>query len=199
MGARLQSQPGYPAYQPASYQLLRAVDFPSALDRVLAIYPAAQTTSQTPIQFNVRTPNVRMRTRVVLALVPTASTVDTNTAAVTTILDPAPNGKLWGAIVQRVADNTLRAVPTRNIEGTKAAPTPIPTDTGLWGWELEIETCGDNLQFIFTPPTAKLGNTVAAAWHVLVNYEAVQRLTDEEWQLMRQGGAIDCGAPVVLT
>lgn len=188
--------PGYPAYQPPQFQLLRAVDFPE-LDRSIAIYPAAQTVNAVSINVNVRTPNVRVRTRVVFALVPTASTVDTDTALNTTML--GGTGTLWGAIVQRVRDNTRKSVPVQDVAGTKAAPLAIPTNAGLWGYALEIETCGDDLQFIFSPPLAKAGNTVAGAWHVLVNYEAVQRLSDEEWQQMRQGGAIDVGAPVVLT
>lgn len=189
-------QPGYGLYQPASFQLLRAIDFPE-FDKVIATYPAAQTTAQPTIMVNVRTPNVRMRTRVCFVLVPVGSTVDVNTALNTAIL--GGTGTLWGSIVQRVRDNTPRSIPTRDVVGTKSAPQAIPTNTGLWGFEDEYETCGDNLQFLFVPPVAKAGNTSAAAWHVIVNYEAVQRLTDEEWQAMRQGGAIDVPNPVVLT
>jgi hypothetical protein len=192
-------QVGYPDYQPDSYQLLRGVEF-TALDKLIATYPAAATTAQPTITFHVRTPNVRMRTRVALVLVPVAdTTIDTDSALNTTILDAGFPGSVWGANVQQLHENTRKSVPTMNVAGTKAAPVSIPTDAGLWGWEGQWETAGDDLLFRFVPPRAKAGNTVAAAWHVVVSYEAVQRLSAEEWQQMRQLYSLDTQAVVVLS
>jgi hypothetical protein len=138
-----------------------------------------------------------MRTRVVLALVPLATDVDPNTAVNTAIIVGA--GTLWAAIRQRVQEDTPQPVPTRNLVGTKAAPVAVPTDPGLWGFEGEWETAGEELYFSFVPPNAKVGNTRGAAWHAIVYYEAVQRLSDEEWNQMRQGYALLTSPPVVLT
>jgi hypothetical protein len=191
-------KPGYLAYQPDSYQVLNS-ERDSSLDKILAAYPAAATTAQPLIVARVRTPNLRMRTRLCFALVPLADvTIDPNVALTTSILIAA-TGSLWLATRQRAQDNTRQSVPTRNLTGTKSPPLAIPTDPGLWGYEWEGETNGQEIYCSFKPPRAKVGNTVAAAWHLCVNYEAVQRLSAEEWNQMRQRYGIVVGEPVVLT
>lgn len=183
----MKGQPGYPDFLPASYQVL-GPEQDAALDRILAINPATQTTVHPAAKFFVRTPNVRCRTRVTVFLVPDSITTadDPDANVNTTII--AGTGTLW-VCERELGLGVVKQVPVDNVVGTGAAPLAIPTDTRLWGYSFEIETNGQELAGVFTPPNTAAAPTSSSKWHVSCRYESVQRLSDQEWnQFLGQYG-----------
>jgi hypothetical protein len=186
-------------FEPWTVQRVES-DVDWALDKVLCSYPAAQTVAaQAAIPVRVTTPNVRMRTRVSFVLTPTgASLIDVEASANTAILDPAAPGSLWVSLEQRLHSSGRKLVPVQDVVGTGGSPVPVPTNTRLWGVSFEIETAGDQLLCLFTPPQSKAGNTDTGEWHVVLAYEAVQRLSEEEWAEFRSKYSLTCPDPKVL-
>lgn len=175
-------KPGYPAFQPASYQVVGPEQDPS-LDKILCRAPAGETTDTPSIVFLVATPNVRMRTRVAISLEPVGTTVNVDAQAYTAVVAAAAD--LWVASKTLSRGPRVKAPPTRNIVGTAAAPLAIPTDTRLWGYEFELETAGELLRGYFVPPASDAGSP-GYTWRVQVRYEAVgARLSAEEWNQFR--------------
>lgn len=180
---RLQTQPGYLAYLPSSYQFL-GPEQDQLLDQIICSNPANAADNDGFAEFWVKTPNVRCRTRVSFVLEPNDVSVDPNTALNTVILDGT--GLLWAAEHERTRSGRPQMSPIRNVVGTGATPLAIPTDTRLWGFTFEVETNGQELYGQFTPPAIKDTPAAASLWHILVRYESVQRLSDEEWNQFKQ-------------
>jgi hypothetical protein len=184
------AKPGYPAFRPASYQVL-GPEQDRALDRVIVTNPGVQTTTTPAVSFRVRTPNVRCRTRVSLFLLPDTLTAgdDPKTQLNTTVIAGA--GTLWVAELDYSRSGVSSGAPTRNAVGTGAAPLAVPTDARLWGYSFEIETNGQELMGVFTPPNTAAAPASSSKWHLTVRYESVQRLTLEEWnQFLGQYGIV---------
>jgi hypothetical protein len=174
------NQPGYRAFLPGSYQVVGPGDVPD-LDKILCTGPAGATVNQPPIDFVVKTPNVRCRTRVAITLEPQgASAVDVDTQPYTTFADNGP-ATLWVAAKTISRGARRKSIPTRNVVGTGAAPLSIPTDARLWGYEFEIETAGEELHGRFVPPTTVGAPAEGYTWRVQARYESVVRLSDQEW------------------
>jgi hypothetical protein len=185
-GRDVGNQPGYLAYQPSSYQSWGPEDDQS-LDQLIAVMPkAAVAVDGVTGEFFVSTPNVRCRTRVALVLEPigTGGTFNTSANANTAILGGDP-GTLWICERERTRAGKPSPSPVRNVIGTGAAPIAVPTDDRLWGFALELETNGRDLYGRFVPPDVKADPTSASQWHVIVRYESVERLSNEEWQQFR--------------
>lgn len=182
------AKPGYMSYLPASYQVLRP-EQDSALTQILVTSEAEQQENGTIVEFFVKTPNVRCRTRVALVLEPdVTSEVDVRNDLNTVILDGT--GTLWVAELERTASGgAKRRSPVRNVVATGAAPLAVPTDARLWGYAFEVETNGQELYGQFNPAAIALDPAAASKWLVAVTYESVERLTDEEWnQFLGQYG-----------
>lgn len=177
-------KPGYPYYLPASYQVL-GPEQDQALDKVLATNPASAADNDGNVQFWVKTPNVRCRTRVAIVLEPDDVAVDPNNDPSTVILESSGGlpvgGSLWVAEKERTRNGRPQTSPVRNVVGTGATPLAIPTDPRLWGYVFEIETNGQELYGQFVPNPIKVDPASASKWHLVVRYESVVRLSDEEW------------------
>jgi hypothetical protein len=188
-------KPGYGSYLPGSYQLVGPRE-DQALSVVLAVAAAGATTNNPSIPFHVRTPNVRVRTRVVVVYEPIGSSVDVDSALYTAALASA--GSLWVALKTGTRSNRTKNPPTRDIVGTGASPLAVPTNTRLWGYDFEVETNGEELLGVFVPPDCAAGNP-GGQWTLAVFYESVERLSKEEWNQFVQGYGIEPLAPVALT
>lgn len=176
------NKPGYLAYLPGSYQVL-GPEQDQGLHKILATAPASASDNDGPVEFWVKTPNVRCRTRVAFVLEPDDVAVDPNAVANTVILDGT--GLLWVVEKERTRAGKPQTSPVRNVVGTGAAPLAIPTDTRLWGFVFELETNGQELYGQFTPPAIIETPASASKWNLIVRYESVERLSDEEWNQFR--------------
>jgi hypothetical protein len=184
-------KPGYPGFQPSSYQVI-GPDQEPALSRLIVTGPASATTVHPTVRFTVRTPNLRCRTRVSLTLEITDTPTNTSDADSGLVLATAAQqqaasaGTLW--IAQREYTKSGVVVPSvvANVVGTGNAPLAIPTDSQLWGYSVETETNGQELYGRFVPPDLGAGNVHTIRWCLAVRYESVNRLGDEEWNQLRQ-------------
>lgn len=177
-GRRVETQPGYPAYLPASYQFL-GPEQDQLLDQIIAINAGANVSPSGPALFWVKTPNVRCRTRVSLVLEPDDVDVNPNTTSTAGFI--STGGTLWVAEHERTRAGNPQVSPVRNVIGTSVAPQAIPTDPRLWGFVFEVETNGQELYGRFLPSPIPSEPLSATKWHLIVRYESVERLSDEEW------------------
>jgi hypothetical protein len=172
------SNPNTPSYQRVT--LLEDRN----LDQIIADIGDASTFATQFARFQVKVPDCRCRTRVVVAIGagPGAAIFDPNNAE-HTVLTNTQTATLWMALRTRIDDaGGARYTPTRNLVGTGLAPLAIPTDTRLWGWETEIETIGDDIWGVLQVT----GGAIASSpyqWHVQVGFNAVgSELTTDEWE-----------------
>jgi hypothetical protein len=187
-------KPNYLDWRPPNYQVL-GPEQEETLDRILVTYPDDQGTTMDPLptaRFWVRTPQVRCRVRVVVFAKPDQPAGVGNPTAADPDADPITDmyvanvsgelGLLWVAEHERGNGSGLKASPVRNVVGTAAAPLSIPTDARLWGYAFEVETNGTELYGEFTPPNNAVGGALCPSrWHVVVRYESVVPVSDEEW------------------
>ena len=104
---------------------------------------AGESTFSTMVR--VPTPDSRCRVKLSVSFVPA------NGANVADITGPTT---LWIAGCDYDQGGTGggggRTIPVTNVEGTKAAPTPIPSAAGLLGYSREFVTAADCLEAVFT-------------------------------------------------
>lgn len=178
----IDEKPGYLAYQPGSYQVL-GPEQDQLLDQILVVVPDSEEDNGTIVEFIVKTPNVRMRTRVSVVLEPDDVSVNPNTTSNGVICDG--KGTLWVCEKERTRAGRPQGSPVNNVVGTGAAPHAVPTDARLWGHSFELETNGQELYGQFNPPATVADPASAAKWHLIVRYEAVVPLSMEEWNQLR--------------
>lgn len=190
---------GYGNWLTPRYQTLGPSEDPS-LDRLIMIVgsgePEPFTTRNSP--FEVLTPDVKARTRIVLAIEPFPGTdIDQDEDPITDLLNDQ-RLRLWlnlRTAVRPQVGGTPRIPPTRNLAGTGTTPIAWPTDVRLWGWEMEIETAGQNIRGAVG--LDGLNSPVNGYFvHLIVRYNSVERLSDEEWKQFTSRAGIRRGAPV---
>lgn len=165
------------------------------LDRViLSVGNATAPSASCP--FELRAPDVKVRTRVVLAI------EQGNTGAAP--IDPVSAGPsgvvganafaLWLAGRQRLFASGFPFLlpPTRNLVGTAGSPLTIPTDARLWGFEVEFETAGEEIYGVLSVSDAAPA-TRPYRWHLITNFESVDMLTPAEWQKITERAGITRG------
>lgn len=122
------------------------------------------------IFFNVPMPDSRMRVKISVLFkfsgAPSAGPAATLWLAETDLDESGAQGDL---------------VPLTNIEGTSAAPTAIPADTGLLGYSREFISAADNIQGRLTIPA----NGATGYWVLQTRYQPFSvSFSSEEWGLI---------------
>ncbi len=177
------------------------------LDKVLFAATAINLTVNQDARFVVRTPSVRCNLRLALLVAMAKATSN----------DPAGSGlaplSFDNATGYALATNQLwickRAhyrtggwdVPTADVVGTRPAPQIIPVNSGLYGFEIEIQTSGEELYGVFTVPALSAVDGITPQspgngkdWHIVARYSSTVPLTEAEYNRARQGAEI-----IVLT
>lgn len=174
---------GYANYLPPGYQSWGPDQDPD-LDRLLINGDAS--VGEASCEFYVTTPDVKCRTRITLALIPAPGT------GLDVFADPFTDmvsnpGQLWLAMLMRSRAGAIARSPVRNLVGTRTTPQAIPTDPGLWGFDFELETVGQDVRGVLSQEWE--ADEVAGQWRCQVRYNSLERMSAEEWaQLVGRGG-----------
>jgi hypothetical protein len=144
----------------------------------LAMFSGLGSAKTASIKFTVNIPDSRSRCKLSLVFVPISGTPPQSIVA--------KGLKLWLAEGEYDRQTTGLIIPCTNIEGTSAAPTPIPIDAGLSGYSREFVTSADCVQGVLTIP-AQLGDGVPGLIQLQgrIQPEAVG-LPWAEWLELRQ-------------
>ncbi|MDD5367329.1 MAG: hypothetical protein PHR30_18500 [Gallionellaceae bacterium] len=139
--------------------------------------------------FVVPTPDARCRTKI--SVVFSADVGGAAPAVADPMLASLPAGNtLW--LVYRELSGSGTRTPVRNLAGTRAAPLAIPTDAGLWGYEDQIETAGDEVfGKLHLVPLGYIGRV-----QLRVRYAAMEPMSQAEWSNLVDK-AIPWGGPVL--
>jgi hypothetical protein len=168
-------------YLPPSNQQLGHRDW-EQLSKILVRYDnALPVVASGVVVARVLTPSVRCRTRLTLILdnieeLPGAAADPVTTDNTTRVGLTPPT--LWMASQVRPKSRSRYFSPVRNLVGTRTAPLTIPTDVGLWGYDLQTETFGEQIWTRLNVTSAGINNV---EWKLLVQYASVTPLTDTEW------------------
>jgi hypothetical protein len=189
---------GYPGLRQTTFQRL-GPDQDHRLARCLLVSPGANLTQDNRADFIVYTPSVRCQCRVALYVpVPTQLVGPGGGTGFDPIVDDfSTNGSGTGYNVQqlwmftRAHHKSGGAVlsPTRNVEGSKAGALRIPTDGGLWGFEAEFSTVGEEVygrlivpQFREDLPATAQSPNLHLDWWVSAAFASTVPLSDDEWR-----------------
>jgi len=138
--------------------------------------------------FRVPIPDSRLRVKISLLFVPTASENPT---------DISGSATLWLAETDwENSGVTGRTIALTNIEGTKAAPTAIAAAVGLLGYSREFVSAGDAIEGVFVATNPDQLGT----WVLQARYQPdAVRFTNREWnEIKNQCNPYLITAPVVL-
>lgn len=175
--------PGYGTeFLPPNYQQIGHREWEN-LSKILVRYDNALPVIATGVVFaRVVTPSVRCRTRLTLVLdvieenpAISGDPVATDNTSRVGLTPPT----LWVASQVRPKSRSRYFSPVRNIVGTRTAPLTIPTDVGLWGYDINVETFGEQ---VWTRLNINSAGINQVEWKLLVQYASLQPLTDVEWQ-----------------
>lgn len=136
---------------------------------VLAQVKTGGTGSPKPVNFVVPFPDSRLRVKITLLF----------SQNVPGLVEPAAT--LW--LHESDTDNVgnLSLVPCTNIEGTQAAPTSIPADSGLQGYSREFVSAADYVEGVLNVfPNGSVGY-----WVLQTRYQPQSvSFSREEWEMI---------------
>jgi hypothetical protein len=128
----------------------------------------------------VELPSAKVLTRVSIFCAPIAGSVNPMENTTAAIL--AGTWSLWAALLTetKFGGRAGNFFPTRNVVGTRAAPLNIPTDTGLWGFEFEIQTAAaSRLRLLLTE--IESGASDDYEIRAQVTYQSIVAMSPQEW------------------
>jgi hypothetical protein len=177
-------------------------DEENRLDRILAVSPNAPLTVNQDARFVIKTPHVRCNLRLAVFVARLATDADP-IGSIGNYLDfDSGTGYVFGLNALWICSRAHyrgggALVPTKDVVGTRDAPLIIPTNKGLYGFEVELQTSGEELFGILTMPFQNTDTiplvqnpTIGKDWHVACRYSSTVPLTAEEYARARAAAEI---------